>query len=147
MPYSWTRGKYGPTIPGPQNFDPGTSFTNADFTQSIYVQVAYNPDRDITWDYTVAAFTFVNNVNGFTICEVAHAHITGDITQQASWGPGNGYTPGLQGFSLPTPIDVVNYLYQTYNAAINTAAQQDPELGGLGLILHGTFPKDNRYPH
>jgi hypothetical protein len=143
-------------IPGPQNFDPAKTITNADCSQATYVQAArnLNPKTQKEWDYTVYAFTFVANVEGFTLCVAHHAHIKGKITDQASWGPGNSYIPGFfgplsqggTGYALKTPAAAVTHLYNTYHAALDQAVQQDKDLKG-GVIFKGTFPGDQRYPH
>ena len=130
-------------IPGPQQFDPSQVFTQlANFSQCVYVQLANAIDQD--WDYSIYAYTFVPNVDGYRICAVAHLHITGNYTRDNNWRPGHCFIPGLQMWDMQTPQSIVGTLRTQYKTQVIQAISGN-KVGNRGHTLAGNFPND-RYP-
>jgi hypothetical protein len=134
---AWAAGREGP-----DNFNPVAALAAADFTQCTYVQAARAFGK--AWRYTVYGYAFVE-VDGYSVCVVAHAHIARNPNVDADWRPGNVFIPGWENWSTATPAAVVTTLRNQYKAALVLAVGANANLPG-GHVLAGQFPGNDRYP-
>lgn len=144
------------TIPGPQNFEPDTFFTESYIAQNprkpVGVFAAYSTEDEVTHEegFTVYSYTYVT-VDGFRICLVDHAHLNAwspDEIATNPWIAGNSFIPGYVGHWWKTPSTIVNWLQTEYHQALTDVLTKNPVLTDRKqFVLYGAFPPgDERYP-
>ena len=115
------------TIPGPQNFDPNTFFTENYIAQhprqpaAVLAAWSKNDKKTNEEGFTVYSFTPVT-VDGFRIFLVDHAHFKAwdpDEVIKNPWIAGNSYIPGYEGHQWNTPATIVNWLKTQYQQGLN----------------------------
>lgn len=113
---------------GPANFtnaDATNAVQNADFAQSVYVNISGGGYGNTKQAYTM--FQLGEALGNVTICVVGHTHkrlVGGAPVYDIA---GNCFIPGWQNWQMATPQNQANVI--------------------SGLAVGGAFPGANRYPH